>query len=112
MKNLLLNVVLSLVLTISFSSQAKVFTCSGIITDVFSTFNTFEVRYERASGFELEPVIVYPEQTYLLAPILMAIAEGKNGSEYTLIIENRNGNDSRCHDGESENALIGLSKIN
>ncbi|MBQ4860325.1 hypothetical protein J8L98_01300 [Pseudoalteromonas sp. MMG013] len=94
-------------------SQAAVFTCSGYVKAVFSKGNnTFEVKYNRNLGnFENEPVIIYPEHSYLLGPVLEAIRENaENQTKYTLVIENRDGSDSRCHDGESGNALLAITK--
>lgn len=98
---------------ISLKSYAVVFTCKGIVYDLYSKGdNRYEVRFERESGFDLEPVVIYPEQHYLLAPVLDAIREGeKYRTVYRLVIENRDSGDIRCHDGESENALIGLTKV-
>ncbi|MCF2826142.1 hypothetical protein L3V43_08080 [Pseudoalteromonas sp. L23] len=98
---------------ISLKSYAVVFTCKGIVYDLYSNGNnSYEVRFKRESGVDLEPVIIYPEQHYLLAPVLDAIREGeKYRTVYRLVIENRDSADTRCHDGESENALIGLTKV-
>ncbi|MEJ6476407.1 hypothetical protein [Pseudoalteromonas piscicida] len=112
MKGLIKLVVISLAL-ISLKSYAVVFTCKGVLYDIYAIGNnSYEVRYERESGFDLEPVIIYPEHQYLLAPVLDAIREGeKYRTAYRLVIENRDGGNIKCHDGESNNALIGLTKV-
>ncbi|KZN49787.1 hypothetical protein [Pseudoalteromonas luteoviolacea] len=96
------------------SQAATVFNCSGYLKNVFSIGNNaYEVRYSRYSdgGFELEPLIIYPEQTYLLGPVLEAIRQSKNNQvKYTLVVENRDSGDRRCHDGESNNALLAITK--
>jgi hypothetical protein len=96
------------------SQAAVVFNCSGYLTDVYSKGNNkYEVRYSRYAGgvFDLEPVIIYPEQTYLLGPVLEAIRQSKqNNVKYTLVVENRDGGNTRCYDGESENALLAITK--
>ncbi|MCF6434440.1 hypothetical protein [Pseudoalteromonas sp. MMG022] len=62
--------------------------------------------FDHDGGFELEPVIIYPEQTYLLGQVLEAIRQfDENKTKYTLVVENRDGGNRKCHDGESGNAL-------
>ncbi|MCG7549367.1 hypothetical protein [Pseudoalteromonas sp. Of7M-16] len=96
------------------SQAAVVFNCSGYVKNVFSKGNnTYEVRYSRYSdgGFELEPVIIYPEQTYLLGPVLEAVRQSQeNQVKYTLVVENRDSGSRKCYDGESENALLAITK--
>ena len=96
------------------SQAAVVFNCSGYLKKVYSIGNNeFEVRYSRYSdgGFEYEPLIIYPEQHYLLAPVLEAIRQSKNNQvKYTLVVHNRDSGNKRCHDGESNNALLAIVK--
>ncbi|WP_046007311.1 hypothetical protein [Pseudoalteromonas rubra] len=96
----------------AFAAQATIFTCSGVVTKVASHNGNFEVRYNSERfGAQMEPVIIYDTHTYLLGPVLKAIEAGQtSGTIYNLVIENRDGSDTRCYDGESENALIGISK--
>ncbi|MCG9761276.1 MULTISPECIES: hypothetical protein [Pseudoalteromonas] len=59
---------------IPLKSYAVVFTCQGIVYDLYSKGdNRYEVRFEREPGFDLEPVVIYPEQHYILATVLDAM---------------------------------------
>ncbi|KNC68735.1 hypothetical protein [Pseudoalteromonas ardens] len=96
----------------AFAAQATIFTCSGVVTSVASHNGNFEVRYNsERTGNQMEPVIIYSTHTYLLGPVLKAIEAGQDSrTVYNLVIENRDGGNTRCYDGESENALIGISE--
>ncbi|TMO64136.1 hypothetical protein [Pseudoalteromonas aurantia] len=94
-------------------SHAVIFTCTGYVKSVYSIGNNaFEVQYNRSlSNFQNEPVIIYPDQSYLLGPVLNAIRENEqNQTKYTLVIENRDGGNRKCHDGESGNALLAITR--
>ncbi|AOT10296.1 hypothetical protein [Pseudoalteromonas luteoviolacea] len=113
MKTHTLSALVSLcILGSTFAAQAKVFICSGIVTKVVSKYGNFEVQYKSTrTGNQMEPVWIYDTHTYLLGPVLKAIEEGeKYGTEYALVLENREGGDTRCWDGSSDNALIAISK--
>lgn len=101
----------ALLLLASSVSHAIVFTCEGVITDVFAIGNnTYEVNYEKYHGNQREPVFIYPEHTNLLGPALTAKMEGQQDVVYILVLEDRTGTDTRCVDGNTDNALIGLYK--
>jgi hypothetical protein len=92
-------------------SQAVVFTCEGVVTDVYAIDNNaFEVAYRDWRGRDMEPVIIYPQQSHFLGPALIAKQGGQQNEIYLLVLENKVSGDTRCSDGESDNALIGLYK--
>lgn len=92
-------------------SQAVVFTCEGVVTDVYAKENNaFEVTYQNRQGRDMEPVIIYPQQSHLLGPALIAKQGGQQNEIYLLVIENKDGSDTRCSDGAPQSALIGLYK--
>ncbi|KZN62349.1 hypothetical protein N473_19785 [Pseudoalteromonas luteoviolacea CPMOR-1] len=113
MKTQTLSALISLcMLGSTFTVQAKVFICSGFLTKVVSKDGNFEVQYKNPhTGDLMAPVWIYDTHTYLLGPVLKAIEEGeKYATEYVLVLENREDGDTRCWDGNTDNALIAIAK--
>ncbi|ESP93663.1 MULTISPECIES: hypothetical protein [Pseudoalteromonas] len=97
------------ILSGTFKTHAKVFTCSGIVTNVISKYDQFEVRYKSAqTGEQMAPIWIYETHAYLLGPVLKAIEAGKKfNTEYMLVLENRASDDILCMAGH---ALIAITK--